>query len=30
LKEKFAEIDALDKKKQVSIKPMKRVIQRFV
>lgn len=30
LKEKFAEIDALDKRKQVSLKPMKRVIQRFV
>lgn len=29
LKKKFAEIDAMDKKKQVSIKPMKRIIQRF-
>ena len=30
LKTKFAEIDALDKKKQISLKPMKRIIQRFV
>ena len=29
LKEKFSEIDS-DKKKQVSFKPMKRIIQRFV
>jgi phosphoribosylamine-glycine ligase len=29
LKEKFNEIDS-DKKKQVSFKPMKRIIQRFV
>jgi len=29
LKEKFAEIDALDKRRQVSLKPMKRIIQRF-
>ena len=30
LKSKFAEIDSMDKKKQISIKPMKRIIQRFV
>ncbi|CAF4809492.1 unnamed protein product [Rotaria sp. Silwood1] len=30
LKEKFSEIDALDKKKQISIKPMKRIIQRYI
>jgi hypothetical protein len=30
LKAKFAEIDTMDKKKQISVKPMKRVIQRFV
>ncbi|CAF3861252.1 unnamed protein product [Rotaria magnacalcarata] len=30
LKSKFAEIDAMDKKKQISIKPMKRVIQRYI
>ena len=29
LKKKFAEMDSMDKKKQVSIKPMKRIIQRF-
>lgn len=28
LKKKFAEIDAMDKKKQISLKPMKRIIQR--
>ncbi|CAF0881042.1 unnamed protein product [Adineta steineri] len=30
LKSKFAEIDAMDKKKQVALKPMKRVIQRYI
>ncbi len=30
IKEKFAELDTAEKKKQVSIKPMKRIIQRFV
>ncbi|CAF3145895.1 unnamed protein product [Rotaria sp. Silwood2] len=30
LKSKFAEIDSMDKKKQISIKPMKRVIQRYI
>ncbi len=29
LKKKFAEIDAMDKKKQISLKPMKRIIQRL-
>lgn len=29
LKKKFAELDTLDKKKQVSVKPMKRIIQRY-
>lgn len=29
LKEKFAEIDNLDRRKQVSLKPMKRIIQRL-
>ncbi|CAF0987330.1 unnamed protein product [Rotaria sordida] len=30
LKSKFAEIDAMDRKKQISVKPMKRVIQRYI
>ncbi|CAF4137037.1 unnamed protein product [Rotaria sordida] len=30
LKDKFSQIDALDKKKQISIKPMKRIIQRYI
>jgi hypothetical protein len=29
LKEKFSEIEALDRRKQVLIKPNKRIIQRF-
>ncbi|CAF1184520.1 unnamed protein product [Rotaria sp. Silwood1] len=30
LKSKFAEMDSMDKKKQISMKPMKRVIQRYI
>ncbi len=29
LKEKFSEIETLDKKRQILVKPMKRIIQRF-